>query len=353
MTGGKMRTKKFFIFSLVLVLILALTVSFIEAAPQKKDQKKDQKVKSIIPKDIKTILEQGLPARQVKADLPFQFSDLYILPAKGSYIAIFITKIKNVDLNYAQPVGNQDLYQSDVEMFIQFYQAGGETPNLLAEQRTAGSFTISAADYQPEGESYYYLGYPLPAGKYTLAAALGHTATKKLGTTYYDFEIPNFEEAAQANKLETTSLFLLKDIQQMDTQENYPNFHKDYFSWIIFKAYPCQDNKLKPGDQPNLMFMIYGAKIDENQKADLEINFDIRKDNNKIVAFTPMKYDSPFIEQGIPVPATKKVQIKDDKGERIEDQPLEPGAYELVLNIKDNRSGLTLEKRIPFELIVQ
>ena len=255
-------------------------------------------------------------------------------------------------MSYVQPAGNQDIYQSDVDLFMQFYQLGGETPKLVVEQRTFSSFTIPAAEYQPEGESYYYLGYPLPAGKYVLAAALGERATKKIGTTYYDFEIPDYEELARTdNKLETSSLFLLKDIQQMDAQENYPNFHKDYFSWIIFKAFPYPDNKLKPGDQPNLMFMIYGAQADENQTFDLEINFDIRKDNNKIVAFTPMKYDTNFIEQAIPLPTVKKMQIKDEKGERIEDRPLEPGTYELVLNIKDNKSGLTLEKRIPFELV--
>ncbi|HRD01864.1 MAG TPA: hypothetical protein PLP57_04375 [Candidatus Saccharicenans sp.] len=348
-----MRTKKFFIFSLVLVLILALTVSFSEATPQKKDQKKDQKVKSVIPQDIKALLEQGLPDRQVRADLPFQFSDTYVLPAKGTYIVVFVTKIKNADLSYAQPANNQDIYQSDVDLFMQFYQLESETPKLVVEQKTASSFAIPAAEYQPEGESYYYLGYPLPAGKYIIAAALGHRATQKLGTTYYDFEIPDYEEVAQSNKLETTSLFLLKDIQQMDTQENYPNFHKDYFSWIIFKAYPCPDNKLKPGDQPNLMFMIYGVKVDENQQADIEINFDIRKDDNKIVSFTPMKYDTNFIEQAIPIPTIKKMQIKDDKGERTEDRPLDPGTYELVLNIKDNKSGMTLEKRIPFELVTE
>ncbi|HNS04487.1 MAG TPA: hypothetical protein PKH53_00600 [Candidatus Saccharicenans sp.] len=349
-----MRAKKFFIFSLVLVLILALTVSFSEAAPQKKDQKKDQKVKSVIPQDIKALLEQGLPARQVRADVPFEFSDIYILPAKGTYIAIFITRIKNGDLDYAQSAANQDIYQSDVDLFMQFYELGGEAPKLIVEQRTSSSFTIPSTEYQPEGESYYYLGYPLPAGKYVLAAALGQRATKKIGTTYYDFEIPNYEELAQTNnKLETSSLFLLKDIQQMDAQENYPNFHKDYFSWIVFRAFPYPDNKLKPGDQPNLMFMIYGAQADENQTFDLEINFDIRKDNNKIVAFTPMKYNINFIEQAIPLPTVKKVQIKDDQGERIEDRPLEPGTYEIVLNIKDNKSGLTLEKRIPFELVIE
>ncbi len=349
-----MRTKKFFIFSLVLVLILALTVSFSEAAPQKKDQKKDQKVKSVIPQDIKALLEQGLPARQVRADVPFEFSDIYILPAKGTYIAIFITRIKNGDLDYAQSAANQDIYQSDVDLFMQFYELGGEAPKLIVEQRTSSSFTIPSTEYQPEGESYYYLGYPLPAGKYVLAAALGQRATKKIGTTYYDFEIPNYEELAQTNnKLETSSLFLLKDIQQMDAQENYPNFHKDYFSWIVFRAFPYPDNKLKPGDQPNLMFMIYGAQADENQTFDLEINFDIRKDDNKIVAFTPMKYNINFIEQAIPLPTVKKVQIKDDQGERIEDRPLEPGTYEIVMNIKDNKSGLTLEKRIPFELVIE
>lgn len=348
-----MRTKKFIVFSLVLVLALSLTTSFAQAEPQKKEQKKDQKVKSFIPQNIKTILEQGLPTRQVKTDVPFQFSGFYVLPAKGAYVCIFATKIKNADLDYTQPIDNLEIYKSDIDAFLQFYQVAGETPKLLIEHAAESSFTIPAADYQPEGESYYYLGFPLQAGKYVMAVALVEKTTKKMGTAYYDFEIPDLEQAAQANKLETSSLFLAKDIQQMESPENYPNFHKDYFSWIMIKVYPFAENKLKPHDQVTLLFMIYGANRDENQKADIEVNFDLRKDSNKIVTFSPMKYESTFIEQIIPVPATKRLQIKDEKGERIEDQPLEAGTYELVLNVKDNKSGLTLEKRIPFELVTQ
>ncbi|MBC7364784.1 MAG: hypothetical protein H5U07_09665, partial [Candidatus Aminicenantes bacterium] len=308
---------------------------------------------SVIPKDIKDLLDQGLATRQGKMDLPFQFYDVIVLPAKGTYIAVLVTKIKNADLQYAPSPADQENLKTNVEVFFDIYQMKNSDLKLVAEHRTASSFSIPAADYNPEAEANYYLGYPLKAGKYLLACAIGNPNTKKLGITYYEFEIPDYEKIVAEGKLETSSLFLLKDIQQMDTQENYPNFHKDYFSWIIFRAYPAYNNILKPGDQPTLMFMIYGTKFNENQKVDLEINYDIRKDNTKIVAFTPMKYDSPFIEQPIPIPTSKKVQIKDDKGERIEDRPIEPGNYELVINIKDNLSGLTLEKRIPFELVTQ
>lgn len=347
-----MRFKRVFTLSLIMILVFSLVVSLSEATPQKKDQKKDQKA-SVIPKDIKALLDQGLATRQGKMDIPFQFNEVIVLPAKGTYIAILSSRIKNADLEYTASPTDQENLKTNVEVFFDIYQMQDSNLKLVAEHRTSGSFSVPAANYNPEEEATYYLGYPLPSGKYLLACALGNPATKKLGTTYYEFEIPNFEKEVQEGKLVTSSLFLLKDIQQMDTQENYPNFHKDYFSWIIFKAYPYAKRVLKPGDQPTLMFMIYGTKPNDSQKFDIEINFDIRKDNNKIVAFTPMKYDSPFIEQPIPIPTTKKVQIKDDKGERIEDRPVEAGQYELVINIKDNVSGLTLEKRIPFELVTQ
>lgn len=348
-----MNFKKFLTLSLTFILMITLLASFIQAEPQKKDQKKEQKAQSVVPKDIKALLEQGLTTRQGKPDIPFQFIDTYVLPAKGTYIAIFVTKIKNASLEYAAPTTDPENYKTDVDMFIQFYRNDGGNLKLLAENKTTSSFAIPASEYNSEAENYYYLGFPLQAGKYLLAAALGNRATRKLGTTYYEFEIPNLEEAAKNGKLETTTLFLLKNYEQMDTQELYPNFKKDYFSWMILKAYPYPDNKLKPGDQPTLMFMIYGVKPDESGHAQVEINFDIRKDNNKIVAYTPMKYDSPFIEQPIPIPTTKKMKITDDKGERLEDRPLEAGTYEIVMNIKDAVSGLTLEKRIPIELIVQ
>ncbi len=348
-----MNFKKIFTLSLVLILALALAVSFAEAGPQKKDQKKDQKARTVLPSDIKAMLEQGLASRQVKADLPFNFIGHYILPAKGTYIAIFITNIKNADLEYApvQSPSAGDVYQTEADIFFQIYQNNENAPKLVAENKAFSQFTVPAAEYNPEGESYYYLGYPLPSGKYILAAALGNRKTKKLGTTYYEFEIPRFEDSYKSDQLLTSSVLVLKNYEQMDTPENYPNFHKDYFSWMILKVYPYTQYRFKPNEQPTLMFMIYGNNFDSNQKAQLEINFDIRKGDTKYVAFTPMTYESPFIEQPIPIPSSKQVKVTDDKGERIETQPLEAGGYELVINIKDKISNKSLEKRIPFELV--
>ncbi|RFT16663.1 MAG: hypothetical protein OP8BY_1276 [Candidatus Saccharicenans subterraneus] len=350
-----MNFKKFFALSLVLILTLTLAFNLAQAEPQKKDQKKDQKAKTTLPTDVKALLEQGLATRQVKPDLPFNFHGHYILPARGTYIAIFITRIKNADLEYVQTqsISAGDSYQTESDIFFQIYQNDGPTPKLMTENKAYSQFSIPAGEYNPEGESCYYLGYPLPAGKYILAAALGNRKTKKIGTTYYEFEIPRYEDSYKNGQMETTSLLLLKNYEQLDTAENYPNFHKDYFGWMILKAYPYTEMRFKPNDQPTLMFMIYGSKFDESQKAALEINFDIRKGDTKIVAFTPMTYESPFIEQPIPIPAAKQVKVTDDKGERVESRPLEGGGYELVISIKDKIGGTTLEKRVPFELVVE
>lgn len=350
-----MKLKKFFALSLVLILALTLAFNLAQAQPQKKDQKKEQKQKSTLPTDVKAMLERGLANRQVKPDLPFSFNGHYILPAKGIYIAIFVTRIKNADLEYtqSQSISSGESFQTEADIFFQIYQNDGATPKLMTENKAYSQFAIQASDYNPEGESYYYLGYPLPAGKYILAAALGNRKTKKIGSTYYEFEIPRYEDAYRNGQLDTTSLLLLKNYEQLDTPENFPNFHKDYFGWMILKAYPYTEMKFKPNEQPTLMFMIYGTKFNENQKTSVEINFDIRQGDTKIVAFTPMTYDSPFIEQPIPIPAAKQVKVTDDKGERIESRPLEAGGYELVIKIKDNLGGTSLEKRIPFELIVE
>lgn len=350
-----MNLRKLFALSLILILTLSLAFNLAQAEPQKKDQKKEQKQKSTLPTDVKAMLEQGLANRQVKPDLPFSFSGHYILPAKGTYITIFVARLKNADLEYAQSqsISSGDSFQTETDIFFQIYQNDGATPKLMTENKAYSQFAIQASDYNPENESYYYLGYPLPAGKYILAAALGNRKTKKIGSTYYEFEIPRYEEAYKHGQLETTSLLLLKNYEQLDTPENFPNFHKDYFGWMILKAYPYTEMKFKPNEQPTLMFMIYGTKFNENQKASVEINYDIRQGDTKIVAFTPMTYDTPFIEQPIPIPAAKQVKVTDDKGERIESRPLEAGGYELVIKIKDNIGGTTLEKRIPFELVVE
>lgn len=349
-----MNLKRLFALSLALILAFSLAFDIAQAEPQKKNQKKEQTPQLILPTDVKALLEQGLATRQVKPDLPFSFSDLYILPAKGTYIAIFITKIKNSDLDYTQIATSGDSYQAEADIFFQIYQAEGDTPKLYTENKAYDLCTIPASEYNPEAVSYYYLGYPLPAGKYILAAAIGNRNTKKLGTTYYEFEIPDYEKAAQRGQLQTTSLFLLKKYEQLAAQENYPNFHKDYFVWMILKAYPYAELKLRPGEQPTLLFMIYGAQFNENQTVSIEINFELWKDDTKLVAFTPMTYESPFIEQPIPIPDSKQVKITDEKGEeRIERRPLEAGNYELVVNIKDNLSNRTLEKKIPFELVIE
>jgi len=146
-----MKLKRFYAISLVLILALTLAFNLAQAEPQKKDQKKEQKAKTTLPTDVKALLEQGLAARQVKPDLPFNFSGHYILPARGTYIAIFITRIKNADLEYvqAQSVSSGDSYQTESDIFFQIYQNDGTAPKLMTENKAYNQFTIPAGEYNP------------------------------------------------------------------------------------------------------------------------------------------------------------------------------------------------------------
>jgi len=329
------RTKEF-------VLMLLLLIICTNAVAVGYEINKDRSDLSINPVLLKPFLEDSF--------YNLKWQNHLILPAKDKFIAIFIVKLKNSELGYSLGPDRTN-YLANVTFHIQIDKIEGHMKKALVNATVGGSFSIPYSYYNPQEENFYYLGYPLLPGKYILVASYEKGPGSKQEILPYEFEISDLAKFSKENLgLETTTILLLKDIEMMDSIEKYPNIHKDYFSWVKMRAYPYANNKIKPGDQPELITAIYGAKNDGNGKFQIEIKYDIRKDNVKLVDFSPMIYDTTFIQQPIPIPLSKQVIIKDEKGERKEDRPLEPGSYEIIMNIKDIMSGQTLEKRIPIEI---
>ena len=183
--------------------------------------------------------------------------------------------------------------------------------------------------------------------------ALASPDLKKVGIAYYDFTLPGPD--SYQNTLETTSIFFLKKVEQMQAVERM-TVHKGYFSYSVLQIVPNLDNIVAPGAQIEIFYFILGAKPKEAEpgqqaKNDIEVDYHVQKEDGTLaIRWSPQKYDSALVP-GQALPLKQTVQITDDKGgKKTETRDLGPGKYDLVLKITDKVSGETLEKKIGFEV---
>lgn len=344
---------------LTLIVVFALVSNFAQAEPQKKDkkdQKKEEKGPIYIPQEIKILIQQGLANREPRVDVPFTVVPNLFLPARENIHAIFYFKAKNADLLFT-PLSPQPAAQAattegtgtktEFHVFVQFNRL--EDSKVVPFKETYIPVKLEVEN--PEAESLFSFGYPLPAGKYLLALAIASPDLKKVGINYHEFSLPDANVLYKENKLETTPLFLVKKIEEMPAVETVVQLHPDYFTWSVLKIYPDFEAKLKPGDTADILFYIYGARPNEQQKFTIEVNYEVRKgqEPNPVLRWASSTYETPFIEQ--PLPLVKTLLVKDEKGERQEQRQLEPGSYNLVIKISDKVAGLSIEKSLPFEVV--
>lgn len=98
----------------------------------------------------------------------------------------------------------------------------------------------------------------------------------------------------------------------------------------------------------DIFFYIFGAQPSDQQKFDIEINYEVKKGEEYAIRWTPQKYESPLISQ--PLPLKQTVQIKSGEEVRTEQRDLPPGLYTLVINISDKVSGKSLTTSVDFEM---
>jgi len=93
--------KKLLATGLMLAFALSILPAASQAAPQKKKDKEkakqDQKGPVYIPKEVKAIIEEGLPTRQGRQDLAFNLFKYYVLPAQVNFHTVFLFKAKNAE----------------------------------------------------------------------------------------------------------------------------------------------------------------------------------------------------------------------------------------------------------------
>ena len=356
-----MKTKRL----IIPVILVVFPLSFLPTIVFAQVNKEAKQEKVFIPKEVKTVLQDGLAAKQGRADIPVSVNRHFFLPAQENLYGIFYLKIKNSDLGFApaapaaaqlpgQPPAVQPL-QASFNIFLQFNKVDPDKGlQPFREVYVPASLQEDPAAYDPEKENLYSFGYPLPGGQYMMALAITSLDLKKIGTAYFDFTLPDPRSFTEA--LGSTPMLFTKKMDQSDTPETKTVLHKDLFAYSILKIQPNLENAFAVGENMDLLLYIFGGQpnADDPQKFSLETNFEVmkydeaKKAEETVIRWATQNYDAPLVIQTLPLKQT--LVIKDDKGERKETRDLPAGKYSLALKMTDKNSGRLLSQATAFEV---
>lgn len=357
------------LFGIIFNLALSPSLAALKKKQEKSAQESQQRV--IIPPQVKSVFEEGIATRQVRSDIPFTIIKNYYLPdfpARQNLHSIFLFKVKNADLGFSSisPVpkdakkkeekeqifiseseGAPAKLQATCHVFLQFNRLENNVPADVAKEIYIPiKLQVDSDSYEPDKEELFSTRNTLPPGNYLLSMAIASAKLEKIGTQYFEFSLPN--EASFTDRLESTPIFLLKKIEQLEAPEMRASLHKGFFTYIIFQIEPNLEKIVSPGDNLEVFFFVFGVQPDESSKYNLEVAYEILKGEETAVLYTPETYASPLIQQ--PLPLQQTVIIKSEEGEKQEIRDLEPGKYTLVIKITDKVSGYSLEEKLDFEV---
>lgn len=362
-----MKIKGLTIFVLTLVFTVSLGLSPALHAQEEKTEQEQAKI--YIPDAVKAVMMEGMETQEPRLDIPFSFEKNFFMPAQQAMHSVFFFKAKNSDLGFAPLVADtpevkegeekekQDIssfeetparFQCRANVFLQFNQVDGD---FNKDVFVPLNMQVDGKDYNPDKEVIYSIGYPLPAGSYLLTMAITTQDLQKIGMQFYSFTLPDM---ATAKDLDTTSIFFVKEVKRMATPEMTAEIHPGFFTYSVLQMVPNMDNSFAAGEMLDIFYFIMGAQPNEARQYDIDVNYEVHDAEDKIaVKYPAAKYNAPIVSQPLPLKQTVIIRSTDEKGkvtEETKERDLKPGKYTLVMDIKDNLSGKTLQKKIEFTM---
>lgn len=347
----------------IILSILSVMFSFfsLSGIAEQKNKKKEKEEKIYIPNEVKSLIEEGLAARQSYLDIPFEIVRFLYLPAQQNVHAVFMLKIKNADLDFKPLIPNaieektkneksaelqknkesqlesSQPIQADFKFFAQIYEKKeGKVGTVVRESYAPASFREESSSFKPEEENIYSIGMPFPPGDYLLALAITSPDLSKIGLQYFEFSLP--DSLSFQDKLGMTPVFFIESLKQHEQPEILTQVHKNSFVFSTLEIFPKMQNIFSPGEPLDIFYYIYGCKPDpETNQYNIEIQYQVKKGEESIVKFKEKSFSFPLISHPLPV-------LKSDN------QPPEPSLYVLEISINDKISGHSFTENIEFEI---
>jgi|GEM_PF-578707 len=297
-----------------------------------------------IPTQVGELLDQNIETQTPQKDIGITYLQTLYMPAQLNNVhAVFLFKIINTDLAFLwkdkDSVTDKEASKPEenpkLNVFLRIHNRdNGKIMDIIKEIYIPYFVEQDKIEFQRDQEHLYSISDPLPPGDYLLALAVASDDLAKIGTTTVDFSLP--KTSAFYKKMDTTPVFFIKSMEKLPGPETEIAMHQDYFRYSVLKIRPKEANIFKPEEAPDIFYFVYGARPDKDRKFRIEVDYQIKKDNQVLRKYETQTYASPFVSHPLPLD--------------LEGKTLEPGAYILEIKIRDNVSRLSTTKDIPFEV---
>ncbi len=118
--------------------------------------------------------------------------------------------------------------------------------------------------------------------------------------------------------MDTTPVFFVKSIDRIDAPEIRTSLHREYFTYSVVKIVPNIERTFSLGENLDIFFFIFGAQPTAEQKYNIEINYEVKKDDEVAIRWVPQSYDNPLVSQ--PLPLKQTVIVKKGEEQHQENQ---------------------------------
>jgi len=345
-----MKSRKFIATALTVLLLLSLQLA---AAKSKPATEKKQGQFFIAP-EVAAVFAAGVSTRTNRGDIPMTYLRTLYLPAQQDQIyPVFLFQMKNADLNFSAQPETPGVLKAKHMAFIRVYRMENGLPGAIVKERNIHfDLEENQQGFQPDALNYYSIaGDIYPPGSYLLALAVSTADFAKIAACYTEFSLPDF--AGIKDKLVTTPVFSVRDLQMMQAAETKLLIHKNSFVYNTLLLAPDLKNEFKANENLDLFYFIIGAKPDSASKAlNLQATYKFNKDGKEVNKMAPQTVNSPIISQ--PIAFTFTEVTKNDKGVETERQEklLEPGNYVLEIEILDNVSQAKGLQEFTFKIVL-
>jgi len=322
---------------MILTLFLFVVLNYGQQAKEEKPVK--------IPKEVSAAIEANLVSREAKLDIPLSYMDTLYFPYLTDYFTVFFLKVKNKDIGFEAPVGEEKKQEEEEEekiltcntdFFFRIYSVGkdGQVKSVYREIYLPYGDQVESSNYDPEEENSYSFGTIFPPGRYLLSAAAASLDLSRIGLIFQEFYLP--EPSDFNKKLGITPLFFTKSLKKMPAPDSAINLYKNLFHWATLEIEPLFGHKFSLAEKLDILYFILGAAPGEDGKYKFEISYIYKKGEEEVVKFEPKAVDipAPIVSQPLPLD--------------FEGKKLEPGEYTLEVNIKDKIGNKEVREIINF-----
>jgi GWxTD domain-containing protein len=282
-----------------------------------------QKPPQIKFKDLETVVNTKLSYNL----LPFDYRTDFIKITEDTVLTPITIQLLNKDMTFQSKDGVQ---RAAVNIYGRISTITGRVAQVF-EDVVVQDVPDSLFKQALERKSLYQKAVPLRSGLYKLELILKDLNSGNMGTMYKGFSVPKYEE----DKLSTSSIILADNIEKLPLKQ----VATGQFVIGSSKVHPNVKDTFSRDKTMGIYFQVYNLAVDEKtHKPSATIEYVLRKGEKEVSRFAEEQDKLTGASQQMTL--EKLYPLKD----------LEPGRYNLVVNVTDNLTKRTISPIAKFEV---